>query len=180
MAMKTTNVKRKNIAKGKKAIVMPLVQENYMIFGSGIIVLIFGYFSLTIGPWDSFCSRTLATQVLGIGYCGGFFSGLLGIGGGLIFIPSFIFLIKLPIKKAFGTSLAVITAVAIPGSVIHYFLGHIDLTLLLFLIIGVVPGAYLGARFSIWAKEAWLYVLFGLFFGGAGIVFLVKELLALL
>lgn len=123
--------------------------------------------------------KAAAWKLTGIGYGGGFVSGLLGIGGGLIFIPSFIFLIKLPIKKAFGTSLAVITAVAIPGSVIHYFLGHIDPRLLLFLVIGVVPGAYLGARFSIWAKEAWLYIMFGLFIGGVGIIFLVKEVLAL-
>lgn len=122
----------------------------------------------------------LATwKLLVIGLGGGFFSGLLGIGGGTVFVPAFIFLAGLPIKKAFGTSLAVITAVAIPGSIVHWYLGHVDPFLLLFLVVGVIPGAYLGARFSIWAKEAWLYGLFGIFLLGAGVVFMVNEVLTM-
>lgn len=121
----------------------------------------------------------MVLKLIGVGYGGGFFSGLLGMGGGIIFVPSFIFLLDLPIKKAFGTSLAVITMVAIPGSIIHYYLGHIDPLLFLYLTIGVIPGAYLGARFSTWAKEAWLYSLFGLFLCCSGIIFLINEIMSL-
>lgn len=69
MAMKTTNVKKKYLPRGKKAIKMPLSRENYMIFGIGLVVLVIGFIFLAQGPWDSFWSRTLAPIVLVIGYC---------------------------------------------------------------------------------------------------------------
>ncbi len=69
MAMKTTNVKKRNVTRGKKAVLMPLTRENYIIFGIGLVVLVFGFIFLAQGPWDSFWSRTLAPIVLVIGYC---------------------------------------------------------------------------------------------------------------
>jgi len=54
----------KNRAKSQ----LPFTTHNYFIFGLGIIVLVFGYIFMSIGPVDSFWSLTLAPIVLVIGY----------------------------------------------------------------------------------------------------------------
>lgn len=92
----------------------------------------------------------------------GFIGGLLGIGGGIILIPLFVFVLRIPLKKAFGTSLIIIAIMAVPGSVIHYLLGHIDVYLALLLAVGVIPGSYLGARITYLAKAKSLALAFGL------------------
>ena len=70
MSMKKKDTgKKKKGTRGKGAVAWPLEKGNYVLFGLGILVLIIGYFFLSIGPWDSFWSRTLAPIVLVIGYC---------------------------------------------------------------------------------------------------------------
>ena len=67
--MKTKDTKAKKKAhKRPQVLEWPLNRENYILFGLGILVLIVGYFFLSIGPWDSFWSRTLAPIVLVVGY----------------------------------------------------------------------------------------------------------------
>jgi uncharacterized protein len=83
----------------------------------------------------------------------GFFSGLLGIGGGFLMVPVFIRFFGLPIKTALGTSLAVITVTAIPNVVAQSLVGNIDWKIAFLLAIGVVPGALTGARLAIRARE---------------------------
>ena len=69
MIMKTKDTKTKKKAQRRRQVLeWPLVRENYLLFGLGILVLIIGYFLLSIGPWDSFWSRTLAPVVLVVGY----------------------------------------------------------------------------------------------------------------
>jgi hypothetical protein len=116
---------------------------------------------------------------LGIGLVTGLFSGLLGVGGGIVLIPSFLYILHMPLKKAFGTSLAVITVIAIPGTVVHSFLHHISWSLVLYLVIGSIPGAYIGARLSIRTAERVLYVLFGLLLAVFGVVFIVNEIISM-
>lgn len=38
------------------------------MFGIGFVVLVLGYLALSVGPWDSFLSRTLAPIILLVGY----------------------------------------------------------------------------------------------------------------
>ena len=114
-----------------------------------------------------------------MGLGGGFFSGLLGIGGGIVMVPAFLYVLRVPIKQAFGTSLAVITVVAIPGTIVHGLLGHISWPLFLYLIIGVIPGAYLGARLAIKARESFLYIGFGVMVAVFGVIFIVNEIIQL-
>jgi len=114
-----------------------------------------------------------------IGFLGGSFSGLLGIGGGIVLIPAFLYILRMPIKKAFGTSLAVIGVIAIPGTVVHAFLGHISGWLFLYLTTGVIPGAYIGAKLAIKAREPALYAGFGALTFCFGIIFIVNEIISM-
>lgn len=120
-----------------------------------------------------------AGRCLGIGLVAGLLSGLLGVGGGLILIPGFLYLLHMPLKKTFGTSLSVIAVIAIPGTVVHALLHHISWSLVLYLMVGSIPGAYLGARLSIRTGERVLYVLFGLLLAAFGVVFIVNEIISM-
>ncbi|NOY78697.1 MAG: DUF3098 domain-containing protein [Calditrichaeota bacterium] len=47
---------------------MSFTRRNYQLFIIGLLVLTIGFVFLSIGPWDSFWSRTLAPVILVIGY----------------------------------------------------------------------------------------------------------------
>ncbi len=99
---------------------------------------------------------------LAVGAVSGFLSGLLGLGGGLILVPAFTVLFRLPVKTALGTSLAVVAAQAIPGTVVHSTLGNIDWRIAGGLFIGVVPGARIGSKLAVAAEDTKLRLLVGL------------------
>ena len=55
-------------------------------------------------------------------------------------------LLKLPMKLAVGSSLVAVAIFSVPALVTHALLGHIDWRFALPLVVGVVPGAQVGAR----------------------------------
>ena len=97
----------------------------------------------------------------GIGAVAGFVSGLLGIGGGLVMVPLLAGWLGMPLKRALGTSLLVIVALVVPGTIVHAVLDHIDWGICLALVLGGVPGARLGAALALGAKERTLRMVVG-------------------
>jgi uncharacterized membrane protein YfcA len=96
-----------------------------------------------------------------IGFAAGVVSGLLGIGGGLIMVPLLAGWCGMPLKRALGTSLLTIWALVIPGTIVHAWLGNIDWWVALFLTIGAVPGARVGAIVALAARERMLRTVVG-------------------
>jgi uncharacterized membrane protein YfcA len=109
----------------------------------------------------------------------GIVSGLLGIGGGIVLVPALTSLLGMPLKRAIGTSLVVITAIVVPGTVVHAVLGHVDWAIALALTVGVVPGARLGAALTIRAGDRALRLVVGVFLGILGLAYGVFEVAAL-
>jgi uncharacterized protein len=75
--------------------------------------------------------------------------GLLGVGGGFVMIPLLVLWAHVDQRKANATSLVAIIPIAIAAVPIYYFTKgspQVDLRLALFLVIGSVFGAYVGAR----------------------------------
>src|SRR5581483_1633377 len=118
--------------------------------------------------------------LLGIGAISGFVSGLLGVGGGVILVPVLTVVLGFPVKKALGTSLAVVAAQAIPGTITHALLGHIDWTLAAGLFIGVVPGARIGSRLAVATADDRLRVVVAVAMAVLAIAFGGSELRTLL
>ncbi|HVE92640.1 MAG TPA: sulfite exporter TauE/SafE family protein [Actinomycetota bacterium] len=118
--------------------------------------------------------------LLAIGAASGFLSGLLGIGGGVILVPVLSVFVGLPVKTALGTSLAVVAAQSIPGSVVHAVLGNIDWVLAGALTAGVIPGAKLGSRLAVRSQEATLRVAVGVGMAAMAVVFGAVEMRKLL
>ncbi len=95
-----------------------------------------------------------------IGIVGGGISGFLGVGGGIILVPGFTLLLGLPMHQAIGTALLTMAVYSTPGSLIHYWLGHVNLELLPPLLVGSLVGAHGGARLAVRAREPKLRRLF--------------------
>jgi len=86
----------------------------------------------------------------------GLFAGLLGIGGGLIIVPSLLYLliehVHLPLEvampMAIATSLSTIVLTAISSSRAHYKLGNLRQFYLLWTGLGISMGAIIGPQFA--------------------------------
>jgi uncharacterized membrane protein YfcA len=114
-----------------------------------------------------------------LGLFTGFVSGLLGIGGGIVFVPIVTTALGMPLKRALGTSLVVIAAIAIPGTIVHAALGHIDWAIFAVLVIGVIPGARLGANLALGVRERTLRMLVGIFLFAVAIAYGAEEIVTL-
>ncbi len=91
----------------------------------------------------------------------GFLSGLLANSGGALFGPLFIRYLKMPTKRALASSLVAAAGLAIPGTIAHWYLGHIDWLIVLLLSLSSIPFSYLGAKSAIHIKSEVLEKIFG-------------------
>jgi uncharacterized protein len=80
-----------------------------------------------------------------VGLVSGVTSGLFGVGGGIVMVPAMVFALRLDIKTAIGTSLAVIIPTALVGTLKHYQQGNVDWRTALSLVPMALIGGYLGA-----------------------------------
>ncbi|HET6798632.1 MAG TPA: sulfite exporter TauE/SafE family protein [Gemmatimonadales bacterium] len=86
---------------------------------------------------------------LAVGLVAGVLSGLFGIGGGIMIIPSLIFLAKFPTKLAIGTSLgAMLLPVGLLGAFTYYQDGNLNPKGSLLIGLGLFLGVYVGARLA--------------------------------
>ncbi len=83
-----------------------------------------------------------------VGTIGGFIAGLLGVGGGLVVVPSLAFVLPLMgvaehrvMHLAVGTSLATIVCTASSSAYKHYRQGNVDLAIAVRLGAGIITGS---------------------------------------
>ena len=110
------------------------------------------YDNLTLG---------LVLGFIATGLVAGTLSGLLGIGGGIIMVPTFILLFGFSAVIAKGTSLLVIVPTGTTGTLRNSKYGNINLRVGLFAGIGGIPLALLGAWVSNRMGETLSEILFG-------------------
>ena len=80
-----------------------------------------------------------------LGLATGLVASTLGIGGGIIFVPSLVVFFGFSQHIAQGTSLAVIVPTAIVGTALHSRKGRVEWRVALLIAIGGVAGGLLGA-----------------------------------
>ena len=124
--------------------------------------------------------RHLLHRYVGIGLLAGLLSGLLGIGGGVLMVPAFVALGNLSVKPAIATSLVCVGAFAVPGTVTHALQDHVDWRVAAALVVGVVPGARLGAALAIRATDRRLRTVVASFLGLTAVLYAAGELRSLL
>ncbi len=101
---------------------------------------------------------------LGVGLAAGVASGLFGIGGGVLIVPLIVWLARMPIKTATGTSLAaLLLPVGLLGAREYWKTGNINVTAAAYIAGGILLGAFLGARYAQGLAPATLQRAFAIF-----------------
>ncbi len=109
----------------------------------------------------------------------GLVTGFLGAGGGFLLIPALVLLVKIPMKKAIGTSLLIIalnSLIGFTGDIGHF---AIDWKFLIIITLIAIAGVFMGGFLSKKMDGEKLKKAFGWFVLVMGIYILVKELFSL-
>lgn len=115
-----------------------------------------------------------------VGAIAGGLSGLLGIGGGIVLVPGFVQLAGMRVKQAIATSLVCVGIFAVPGTITHAALGNVDWRFALWLTVGVIPGASLGAALTLRAADHRVRLTVGTFLAVTAVIYAAGELRSLL
>ena len=97
-----------------------------------------------------------------LGLISGAFSGLVGIGGGIIIVPALVYLSGFTQQTAQGTTIALLVLpIGILGALEYYRNGHVDLRVALLICLGFVFGSLFGAKLALLLPTSVLKKIFG-------------------
>lgn len=102
-------------------------------------------------------------------------AGLLANSGGFLLAPLYVAVLRLPMKPAFGSSLAVASMLAVPGTVVHAALGHIDWAVVAAFALGSVSLSRIGARVALRSNAHRLERFYGAALAVMGVAFLAMR-----
>lgn len=173
--------------------IVPNIPETVIYFGSiqlskatflmvlfAVVMFMAGYSMLRVKKEVALEEiRNQSTSVVAIQlFFVGVLIGLIGAGGGFLIIPALLKIAKLPMNKAIGTSLMIITINSLIG-----FIGDVQNTvidwsfLLVFTSISII-GIFIGLYIQQFINERLLKKIFGVFVLAISIIILYKELLS--
>lgn len=105
-----------------------------------------------------------------LGLAAGILSGLVGIGGGILFVPALVFLFGFSQQQAQGTTLALLVPpIGLLAAWTYYQHGFVDLKVAAFIAAGFIVGSLLGARYAIGISNDMLGKIFGVFLVAVGL-----------
>ena len=116
-------------------------------------------------------------NLLLLGMVAGYFSGLVGIGGGVIIVPALVLLFGFSQHNAQGTTLALLVPpIGILGALTYYQKGYVDVKSAAFICVGFVVGGYLGGKLAVALPDYILKRVFAVILIGLGVrMLLVKS-----
>lgn len=86
----------------------------------------------------------------------GFLTGIIGLGGGYALVPSFLYVLKGPMKLAIGTSMASFIWMALVGAIFKLYQQVVDIPTAVCLGLGAVIGALYGGEAGGAGKDGYL------------------------
>ncbi|HEX2153607.1 MAG TPA: sulfite exporter TauE/SafE family protein [Acidimicrobiia bacterium] len=108
-------------------------------------------------------------SLLVVGVLAGLFSGILGVGGGIVMVPLMVGILHFDQHRAHATSLAAIVLIAISGVVRFAIAGEVEWAVGLALGLGGVVGSTVGAHMMNRMSPLTLRIVFGLIMVVAGL-----------
>lgn len=102
-------------------------------------------------------------SLIAVGLIAGAIAAALGLGGGIIFVPSLVVLFGLEQHVAQGTSLAVIFPTAIVATIAHAKMGSVRMAIAVPIGLAGIVGAIIGARVALQLDADLLRRMFGVF-----------------
>jgi uncharacterized membrane protein YfcA len=110
-----------------------------------------------------FVEAAMTWMILLVGLVVGLVSGVVGIGGGILFVPALVWLLAMDQHKAQGTSLgALLAPVGFFAFYEYYRRGNADIRVAALLAGGFLVGGYFGAVGAQHIPEIWLRRIFAL------------------
>ncbi len=97
---------------------------------------------------------------LGVSGFAGVLSGLLGVGGGVIQVPTMNLLMRIPMKAAAGTSSFLVGMTAVATATVFYADGLIDPTVVVPAMVGIFIGSKVGSNLTSRVRTANLVLIF--------------------
>lgn len=119
----------------------------------------------------------MAKGASAVGAVGGFTSGLLGVGGGIVMVPLLALGLGLNQKRAQAASLAAIIPISIVALSVYAASGAMRYGAAALLAVGSVLGARFGANLAARLSESRLRRLFGALLLVAGVAILTRAVL---
>ena len=98
-----------------------------------------------------------------IGFFSGIVSGLFASGGGMILVPSFIYLLKMKDVESRATSVVCILPMVVTSGIFYYTNNYIDWKIGLLCAIGGVRGGVVGAKLLNKLPDRYLKIAFTIF-----------------
>ena len=109
--------------------------------------------------------RAAQARDVGIGSAIGGFSGLLGVGGGILLVPLLVLVRGMEQKRAQATSLVMVFTAAAGGAVTYALNSSIAWLPAAFIVVGGLAGSWIGAHTVLRTPDHWLQLAFGLLLG---------------
>jgi uncharacterized membrane protein YfcA len=124
--------------------------------------------AITNGPFRQADKQVTISLILR-GLLVGIVTGLLGIGGGFLIVPALYLLVSLPVKKAIGTALLIITINSLFSFLNSYTSMDIDWLLLMKFSMGAIIGIIVGTKLSQkipgdYLKKTFAWIILGMSF----------------
>src|SRR5215211_7332307 len=101
-------------------------------------------------------------RIVAVAAAVGLMAGLLANAGGFLLVPLYLAALKLPIKTSLACSLAVACVLAVPGTIVHAALGHVDWMVTAVFASASIPLSSLGAKTALRMDPARLERLYGI------------------
>lgn len=120
--------------------------------------------------------KKIAVTLL-IGFMIGIVSGILGAGGGVMFLLVLIFVLKYPIHKAIGTSTLIMAITATSGAIGYSLNGNINLIVAVIVGVGTILGGRVGAIYANRVTEETLAKIVGIIFMVLGMAMIITQLI---
>jgi uncharacterized membrane protein YfcA len=192
--------RRRGLLDARVGVALGAIGASFSVLGAWLTSLVGGdvvlYLTAALIAWMAFDMAHLALRpeqsphvkavkaerrgswvwLAAIGAITGVYSGFLGLGGGFVVVPALVRFLGFDAKRAVGTSLIAVLILAVPGTITHYLLGHIDIAIALRMSLGVVPGAMLGARVTAASQEKTVRVGFAVMLLAVGLLLAANEL----
>lgn len=96
-----------------------------------------------------------------IGLAAGILSGLVGVGGGIIIVPSLVYFLAFSQREAQGTSLGILLLpIGILGVFAYYKEGYVNWNTVWLVAAGFLAGSYIGSKIALNVSQETLKKLF--------------------
>jgi uncharacterized membrane protein YfcA len=165
------------------ALLADIIGGPSVLLASGIVLVFIGLRVLPrIDPLQrsiGAARRRNRTLLVAASAAVGLLTGLLANGGGFLLVPMYLLLFGLNMRESAGTSLLVVTLLAVPTLAAHWALGHVDWAVAGAFALGSVPASAVSARLAHLVPRYKVRLAFGWFLIASGIAFSIYRLAAL-